>query len=223
MGTLAYSPVNITLRAYELALNDLLEQLDGIESEGDEAVRAHRREVVKEVERALEELDERVRAASPVRGSPTPEPVEEEIAVGEQAQGAGVAVGQQEKVEPDAQTAQCLPTESLVEEPVRAVATTDSSAVPILQSAVAITAEDLSVSERTVVDEVVAGHPLCTTTTPVRKPHHHVRRALPILQTSILLNLHAGTVGANNINLRSPNFLHFACQAPPLRAPVITD
>ncbi|KZV68653.1 hypothetical protein PENSPDRAFT_510131 [Peniophora sp. CONT] len=72
-GDLAYSATNTPLRAYEHALNDLLEKLDGIESEGDEAVRGQRREVVKEVELALEEFDERVRAASPVRSS-TPQP-----------------------------------------------------------------------------------------------------------------------------------------------------
>ncbi|KZV68662.1 hypothetical protein PENSPDRAFT_687106 [Peniophora sp. CONT] len=78
-GDLSYSATNTPLRAYEHALNDLLEKLDGIESEGDEAVRGHRREVVKEVELALGEFDERVRAASPVRPS-TPQPeVEVEV------------------------------------------------------------------------------------------------------------------------------------------------
>ena len=66
-GDLTYSAANTPLHAYEHALNELLEQLDGIESECDEAVRGRRREVVKEVERALEEFDEPVRAASPDR------------------------------------------------------------------------------------------------------------------------------------------------------------
>lgn len=53
-NALSCSPAERPLRAYIHASNDLLEQLNGIESEGDEAVRGRRREVVKEVERVGE-------------------------------------------------------------------------------------------------------------------------------------------------------------------------
>jgi hypothetical protein len=59
-SVLALSPNNAPLRTYENTLNGLLEQLDGIESDGDEEVRNVRREVVREVERALEDVERRV-------------------------------------------------------------------------------------------------------------------------------------------------------------------
>ena len=52
---------NAPVRAYELALNGLLERLDAIESDGNEEVREARREVVREVERALEEVERKVK------------------------------------------------------------------------------------------------------------------------------------------------------------------
>lgn len=58
--TLAFTPTNAPLRAYEHALNGLLAQLDEVESEGDESVRGRRREVVREVERELERVEGRV-------------------------------------------------------------------------------------------------------------------------------------------------------------------
>jgi hypothetical protein len=57
---LAVSPNNAPLRTYEGTLNGLLEQLDAIESDGDEEVRNTRREVVREVEKALEDLERKV-------------------------------------------------------------------------------------------------------------------------------------------------------------------
>jgi hypothetical protein len=54
------APNNAPLRAYENTLNGLLEQLDAIKSDGDEEVRNVRREVVREVEKALEDLERRV-------------------------------------------------------------------------------------------------------------------------------------------------------------------
>lgn len=57
---LSNSPNNASLRAYENTLNGFLEQLDAIESDGDEEVRNVRREVVREVEKALEDLERRV-------------------------------------------------------------------------------------------------------------------------------------------------------------------
>ncbi|TFY80611.1 hypothetical protein EWM64_g3401 [Hericium alpestre] len=58
---LAYTPTNAPVRAYEHALNHLLERLDAVESEGDEEVRRRRKEVVLDVERALAEVDRRLR------------------------------------------------------------------------------------------------------------------------------------------------------------------
>ena len=56
---------NAPLRAYESTLNGLLEQLDAIESDGDEEVRNTRREVVREVEKALEDLERKVGESAP--------------------------------------------------------------------------------------------------------------------------------------------------------------
>ncbi|KAA1474151.1 hypothetical protein DENSPDRAFT_904676 [Dentipellis sp. KUC8613] len=95
-SSLPYTPTNAPVRAYEHALNALLERLDAVDSEGDEEVRGRRREVVKEVERALGEVDRRVgelkkeRAASrsPVRETVSVEvhePVSAEQAVEEPA------------------------------------------------------------------------------------------------------------------------------------------
>ena len=63
---LAVTPNNAPVRAYEYALNGLLERLDAIESDGDEEVRDVRREVVREVERALEEVERKVKEQAPV-------------------------------------------------------------------------------------------------------------------------------------------------------------
>jgi hypothetical protein len=53
------------VRTYEHALNGLLERLDTIESDGDEEVRNVRREVVREVERALEDVERKVKERIP--------------------------------------------------------------------------------------------------------------------------------------------------------------
>jgi len=53
------------VRTYEQALNDLLERLDAIESDGNEEVRDVRREVVREVEHALEEVERKVNEQAP--------------------------------------------------------------------------------------------------------------------------------------------------------------
>ncbi|KAI0758902.1 hypothetical protein C8Q74DRAFT_271226 [Fomes fomentarius] len=60
---LAYTPNNTPVHAYEHALNDLLTRLDAVESNGDDEVRGRRREVVKEVERALEAMERNVEAS----------------------------------------------------------------------------------------------------------------------------------------------------------------
>ncbi|KAI0033493.1 hypothetical protein K488DRAFT_84853 [Vararia minispora EC-137] len=91
---LAFTPANAPLRAYEHALNGLLAQLDAVDSDGDEEVRGMRKEVVVEVERELEKVEEEVGKRRP--GSPTPSvPVpstEAEAKVGGGANGVGVEV-----------------------------------------------------------------------------------------------------------------------------------
>jgi hypothetical protein len=74
---LAVTPNNAPVRAYEHALNGLLEQLDAIESDGDEEVRNVRREVVREVERALEDVEQKVREQTPQ--APVQEVTKEEV------------------------------------------------------------------------------------------------------------------------------------------------
>jgi len=64
-SVLAVSPNNAPMRTYESTLNGLLEQLDAIESDGDEEVRNTRREVVREVEKALEDLERKISEKAP--------------------------------------------------------------------------------------------------------------------------------------------------------------
>jgi len=75
-GELAITSNNAPVRAYENALNGLLERLDAIESDGNEEVRDVRREVVREVERALEEVERKVKEKAPQ--APVPEVTKEE-------------------------------------------------------------------------------------------------------------------------------------------------
>ena len=58
---LAATSSNAPMHAYEHALNGLLERLDAIESDGNEEVREIRRGVVREVERAFEEVERKVK------------------------------------------------------------------------------------------------------------------------------------------------------------------
>jgi BAG domain len=60
---LAHTPTNAPVRVYEHALNKLLEQLDAVESDGDEEVRVVRRAAVKEVEKTIEDVEKRVKEA----------------------------------------------------------------------------------------------------------------------------------------------------------------
>ena len=55
------------LRAYENTLNGLLEQLDAIDSDGNEEVRSTRREAVREVEKALDDLERKANKSAPKR------------------------------------------------------------------------------------------------------------------------------------------------------------
>jgi BAG domain len=64
------------VRAYEHSLNGLLERLDAIESDGNEEVRDVRRGVVREVERALEEVERKVKGRAPQ--APVPEVTNQE-------------------------------------------------------------------------------------------------------------------------------------------------
>ncbi|KAI1787381.1 hypothetical protein LXA43DRAFT_1084922 [Ganoderma leucocontextum] len=59
-SALAYTANNTPVHVYENALNDLLTRLDAVESHGDLEVRGRRKEVVKEVERALEAMERRI-------------------------------------------------------------------------------------------------------------------------------------------------------------------
>jgi hypothetical protein len=70
---LAATANNAPVRAYDHALNRILEQLDAIESDGDE-----RREVVREVERALEDVERKVWERAP-HLTPVPEVTKEEV------------------------------------------------------------------------------------------------------------------------------------------------
>jgi BAG domain len=71
---LGVTPNNAPVRVYEQALNDFLKQLDAIGSDGDEEVRNVRREVVREVEKALENVERRIGEQAP-----TPEIAKEEV------------------------------------------------------------------------------------------------------------------------------------------------
>jgi len=62
---LAVTSTNGPVHAYGHALNALLERLDAIESDGNEEVRDVRRGVVREVERALEEVERKVKQQAP--------------------------------------------------------------------------------------------------------------------------------------------------------------
>jgi hypothetical protein len=75
---LAITQNNAPVRAYENALNGLLEQLDAIESDGDEEVRNTRRDVVREVEKALEDVERKVMERIPQQ-SLVPEVRKEEV------------------------------------------------------------------------------------------------------------------------------------------------
>ncbi|KZT00267.1 uncharacterized protein LAESUDRAFT_753269 [Laetiporus sulphureus 93-53] len=57
---LMYTANNSALHAYEHELNGLLARLDAVDSRGDTEVRGRRKEVVLQVERALEEIERRV-------------------------------------------------------------------------------------------------------------------------------------------------------------------
>jgi len=73
---LAPTSNNAPVRAYKHALNSLLERLDAIESDGNEEVRDVRREVVREVERALEEVERKCEELAPQ--APVPEVTKQE-------------------------------------------------------------------------------------------------------------------------------------------------
>lgn len=60
---LAYTARNVPVREYEHALDELLVQLDAVESDGDEEVRDVRRAAVREVEKAIEDVERKIREA----------------------------------------------------------------------------------------------------------------------------------------------------------------
>jgi hypothetical protein len=89
---LAYTPANAPVRVYEHALNRLLEQLDAVESDGDEEVRVVRRAAVKEVEKTIEDVEKRVRearqSASPGASPGSAVSAEADLTEGENVDGA---------------------------------------------------------------------------------------------------------------------------------------
>lgn len=89
---LAYTSTNTPVRVYEQALNMLLEQLDAVESDGDEEVRVVRRAAVKEVEKEIEDVEKKVREAREKAGrGGRPEsavPSEVDLAAGKNVEGA---------------------------------------------------------------------------------------------------------------------------------------
>ncbi|KAF8335777.1 uncharacterized protein EI90DRAFT_3047094 [Cantharellus anzutake] len=59
--SLAYTTNNLPLRTYENKLSSLLARLDGVESEGSEDVRYARRDLVKRIEKILDDLEEKTK------------------------------------------------------------------------------------------------------------------------------------------------------------------
>jgi hypothetical protein len=57
---LAFTPANRAVHEYEASLGKLLDQLDAVESDGDENVRVRRKELVKQVEAALSDMEQAV-------------------------------------------------------------------------------------------------------------------------------------------------------------------
>lgn len=62
-GSLAFVPANVPLRAHEEALTRLLTRLDAVDSAGNQRVRDHRRQLVLDIERELERLEQTKLAA----------------------------------------------------------------------------------------------------------------------------------------------------------------
>ena len=99
---LAVTPNNAPVRAYEQALNGLLEQLDAIKSDGDEEVRDARRDVVREVERTLEDVERQVKKRAP-QEAPVPEVSKEE------ANGYDIGSEEREADAPDVEDVKLTP------------------------------------------------------------------------------------------------------------------
>ncbi|TFY64560.1 hypothetical protein EVJ58_g2533 [Rhodofomes roseus] len=91
-NALMYTSNNRAVHSYEHALSGLLERLDAVDSRGDLEVRGRRKEVVKEVERALRDVERKVEERSRERereGARTPmaeQPVEPQQPVAEPSQ-----------------------------------------------------------------------------------------------------------------------------------------
>ncbi|KAH9062623.1 hypothetical protein EDB83DRAFT_845459 [Lactarius deliciosus] len=128
-SVLSISPINAPLLTYQNTLNGLLEQLDAIDSDGDEEVRNVRREVVREVENALEDLERRI----------TEEALK--LQVRKDVEVKGYVVQAEEPEAPAAQDA--APAEAtLVAKGAEATAREPSAAIPPTDAAV-----DLAISE----------------------------------------------------------------------------
>ncbi|KAF5361614.1 hypothetical protein D9758_007355 [Tetrapyrgos nigripes] len=99
---LAYTSRNQPVRYYEQTLSALLTQLDGVESYGNDEVRARRKDVVGRVERALEELEEEIegRWTSKVRKEEKEERGRKESPVMVEAEDVAKSSSQQVSAEP---------------------------------------------------------------------------------------------------------------------------
>ncbi|KAI0316638.1 hypothetical protein OF83DRAFT_227968 [Amylostereum chailletii] len=140
---LAYTPVNAPVRAYEHALNGLLAQLDAVDSDGDEEVRVRRREVVREVEVALEDVDKKITPDTADSASSQPDvqdpasistkPVIEEVVIPAASESSLpavelVSVTAPESMEPIAEVTQAPEATPI---PSPAVDTASASALPL--------------------------------------------------------------------------------------------
>ncbi|KAH9031906.1 hypothetical protein EDB85DRAFT_1302206 [Lactarius pseudohatsudake] len=158
---LAYTPTNRPIRAYEHALEGLLAQLDAVESDGDEEVRAARRTVVKEVEMALEGVEKKVRRAREVAkdNSKSGEDVLAEATTEEEEHPASIpaatgyssfALASASEVDVAANSADVVPDNSAIE---------DTSPASAEESTEVVTALRLPTRPATVQDEVARVYP----------------------------------------------------------------
>lgn len=147
---LAVSSNNAPVRAYQHALNDLLEQLDAIESDGNEEVRDVRREVVREVERALEDVERKVKEQG--HQAPVPEVTKQE-ARGEdtRASGTDAVVHVTEASEPT--QANLVPVASQADADIDVVISAEyQSASPVAEVSGVVVAEGDSITGRTLAN-----------------------------------------------------------------------
>ncbi|GJE92889.1 hypothetical protein PsYK624_090470 [Phanerochaete sordida] len=103
-ASLAFTPANAPLHAYEEALNRLLTRLDGVQSGGDRTVRNRRRALAREVEREAQRV-ERVKVAVWRAFVEKREGAKEEMSVDEAQDGQADDVQEEMQVDEDAPAA----------------------------------------------------------------------------------------------------------------------